>query len=62
MRSDIGFKNYTDTDYEALCSFLIALNDPKSSIEETRLKLECVRVAVKGIIDFGMGLTIREGG
>ncbi len=26
MRADIDFKNYTDSDYEALCSFLIALN------------------------------------
>ena len=27
MRANIDFKNYTDSDYEALCSFLIALNE-----------------------------------
>ncbi|SEG38913.1 hypothetical protein SAMN04487934_12219 [Eubacterium ruminantium] len=27
MSANIDFKNYTDSDYEALCSFLIALNE-----------------------------------
>ena len=27
MKDDIIFKNYTDSDYEALCNFLIALNE-----------------------------------
>ena len=27
MKGDIIFKNYTDSDYEALCNFLIALNE-----------------------------------
>ena len=31
MRADIDFKNYTDSDYEALCSFLIALNKNNDS-------------------------------
>lgn len=35
------------------------INDTKENVE-TILK-ECVRLKVKGIIDFGMGLTLREG-
>lgn len=31
MRSEIKFRNYTDDDYEALCDFLIALNDKEDS-------------------------------
>ena len=31
MRTDIDFKNYTDSDYEALSSFLIALNEKDDS-------------------------------
>lgn len=27
MRANIDFRNYTGSDYEALCSFLIALNE-----------------------------------
>ncbi len=35
------------------------INDTKENI--TAILDECVRVGVKGIIDFGMGLTLREG-
>lgn len=35
------------------------INDTKENI--TAILNECVRVGVKGIIDFGMGLTLREG-
>ena len=35
------------------------INDTKENI--TVILNECVRVGVKGIIDFGMGLTLREG-
>ena len=31
MSANIDFKNYTDSDYEALCSFLIALNENDDS-------------------------------
>ena len=31
MRPEIKFRNYTDDDYEALCDFLIALNDKEDS-------------------------------
>ena len=31
MRTDIIFKNYTDDDYEALCNFLISLNEQDDS-------------------------------
>lgn len=35
------------------------INDTKENI--TSILNECVRVGVKGVIDFGMGLTLREG-
>ena len=35
------------------------INDTEDNI--TAILNECVRVGVKGIIDFGMGLTLREG-
>ena len=35
------------------------INDTKENVEA--IINECVRVGVKGIIDFGMGLTLREG-
>ncbi len=35
------------------------INDTKENI--TSILNECVRVGVKGIIDFGMGLTVRDG-
>lgn len=35
------------------------INDTRENI--TTILSECVRVGVKGIIDFGMGLTLREG-
>ena len=35
------------------------INDTAENI--TSIMNECVRVGVKGIIDFGMGLTLREG-
>ena len=35
------------------------INDTKENI--TSILNECVRVGVKGIIDFGMGLTLRDG-
>ena len=35
------------------------INDTKENVEA--IVNECVRVGVKGIIDFGMGLTLREG-
>ena len=35
------------------------INDTKENIE--LILNECVRVGVKGVIDFGMGLTLREG-
>ena len=31
MRTDIKFKNYTDDEYDALCGFLIALNEKDDS-------------------------------
>ncbi len=31
MRADISFKNYTDSDYETLCDFLIVLNENDDS-------------------------------
>ena len=38
MRADISFKNYTDSDYEALCDYLIALNenDDRSFLMQVR--------------------------
>ena len=35
------------------------INDTEDNIES--ILYECIRVGVKGIIDFGMGLTLREG-
>ncbi len=35
------------------------INDTKENI--TEILSECVRVGVKGVIDFGMGLTLRDG-
>ena len=35
------------------------INDTKENI--TSILTECIRVGVKGVIDFGMGLTLREG-
>ncbi len=35
------------------------INDTEENI--TSILNECIRVGVKGIIDFGMGLTLREG-
>lgn len=35
------------------------INDTKENI--SAILNECVRVGVKGVIDFGMGLTLREG-
>jgi DNA repair photolyase len=42
-----------------LTPILPFINDTKENI--TAILSECVRVGVKGIIDFGMGLTLREG-
>ena len=42
-----------------LTPILPFINDTKESI--TAILNECVRVGVKGVIDFGMGLTLREG-
>ena len=42
-----------------LTPILPFINDTKENI--TAILNECVRVGVKGIIDFGMGLTLREG-
>ncbi len=42
-----------------LTPILPFLNDTKENI--TSILEECVRTGVKGIIDFGMGLTLREG-
>ena len=42
-----------------LTPILPFINDTTENI--TALMNECVRVGVKGIIDFGMGLTLREG-
>lgn len=42
-----------------LTPILPFINDTKDNI--TAILNECVRVGVKGIIDFGMGLTLREG-
>ena len=42
-----------------LTPILPYINDTKENI--TSILNECVRVGVKGIIDFGMGLTLREG-
>ena len=42
MRADISFKNYTDSDYEALCDYLIALNENDDShINWNWARLEC---------------------
>ena len=35
------------------------INDTKENI--TSILTECIRIGVKGVIDFGMGLTLREG-
>ena len=43
-----------------LTPILPFINDTEDNI--TAILNECVRVGVKGIIDFGMGLTLREGG
>ena len=42
-----------------LTPILPFINDTKENI--TAILNECVRVGVKGIIDFGMGMTLREG-
>ena len=42
-----------------LTPILPFINDTKENI--TSILNECVRIGVKGIIDFGMGLTLREG-
>ena len=42
-----------------LSPILPFINDTEENI--TAILRECVRVGVKGIIDFGMGLTLREG-
>ena len=42
-----------------LTPILPFINDTEENI--TAILKECVRVGVKGIIDFGMGLTLREG-
>ncbi|MBR1643112.1 MAG: radical SAM protein [Butyrivibrio sp.] len=42
-----------------LTPILPFINDTKENI--TAILNECVRVGVKGVIDFGMGLTLREG-
>ena len=43
MRANIDFKNYTDSDYEALCSFLIALNENDDRhINWNWARLECM--------------------
>lgn len=42
-----------------LTPILPFINDTENNI--TVILNECVRVGVKGIIDFGMGLTLREG-
>ena len=42
-----------------LTPILPFINDTEENI--TSIMNECVRVGVKGIIDFGMGLTLREG-
>ena len=42
-----------------LTPILPFINDTEDNI--TAILNECVRVGVKGIIDFGMGLTLREG-
>lgn len=42
-----------------LTPILPFLNDTEDNI--TAILKECVRVGVKGIVDFGMGLTLREG-
>ena len=42
-----------------LTPILPFINDTRKNI--TSILNECVRVGVKGIIDFGMGLTLREG-
>ncbi|MDY6360994.1 MAG: radical SAM protein [Lachnospiraceae bacterium] len=43
-----------------LTPILPFINDTEENI--TAILNECVRVGVKGVIDFGMGLTLREGG
>jgi DNA repair photolyase len=42
-----------------LTPILPFINDTKENI--TSILYECVRTGVKGVIDFGMGLTLREG-
>ncbi len=42
-----------------LCPILPFINDTEDNVG--RILAECVRVGVKGIICFGMGLTLREG-
>ena len=42
-----------------LSPILPFINDTKENV--SAILNECVRVGVKGIIDFGMGLTLREG-
>ena len=42
-----------------LTPILPFINDTKENI--TAILNECVRVGVKGVIDFGMGMTLREG-
>ena len=42
-----------------LCPILPFINDTEENVE--KILTECVRVGVKGIVCFGMGLTLREG-
>lgn len=42
-----------------LTPILLFINDTEDNV--TAILNECVRVGVKGIINFGMGLTLREG-
>lgn len=42
-----------------LTPILPFINDTEENI--THILNECVRVGVRGVIDFGMGLTLREG-
>ena len=56
MRADIDFKNYTDSDYEALCSFLIALNENNDShINWNWARLEWM-IETKNPVNFISGL------
>ena len=48
-----------DDDVVWLTPILPFINDTPENV--TAILKECVRVGVKGVIDFGMGLTLREG-